>query len=264
MQKRSGVGNGNRPLLVARKVRKDHRKHVPAIDYSLSVVLPAYNEEGVIETILLDVLSKLNSWGIDFEIIVVNDGSRDQTAEIVSRVAATHPQVRLVNHPVNRGYGATLVTGFATASRDLTFFMDSDGQFTIDELYDFFSYMDSYDAVIGYRIERQDTWMRKLNAWGWKTLVGLVLGVHVRDIDCAFKLLRTEFLRQHPLETRGAMINAELLYKLQHAGCRWNEVGVQHLPRLAGKATGAKLSVILRAFRELFTYARKWQQEASI
>ncbi|MBO0780225.1 MAG: glycosyltransferase family 2 protein [Ktedonobacteraceae bacterium] len=229
--------------------------------HSLSVILPAYNEERVIATTVRDALDRMEKWGLDFEVIVVNDGSSDRTAAIVAEIAVSHPQVRLVNHPVNQGYGAALVSGFTAASKSLTFFMDSDGQFSIDELQHFFAYIDAYDSVIGYRIKRQDTWMRKLNAWGWKRLVGLVLDVHARDIDCAFKLLRTEFLRQNPLETRGAMISAELLYKLRRSGCAWKEVGVHHRPRLEGCATGAKPSVILRAFRELFTYARKWRSE---
>ena len=103
--------------------------------------------------------------------------------------------------------------------------------------------------------------MRKLNAWGWKLLIGWMLGVHVRDVDCAFKLLHTEFLHQHPLETRGAMINAELLYTLTQTGGTYKELAVHHLPRQTGRATGAKLSVIFRAFRELFAYAHKWHQE---
>jgi hypothetical protein len=96
---------------------------------------------------------------------------------------------------------------------------------------------------------------------GWKLLIGWVLGVHVRDVDCAFKLLHTDFLRQHPLETHRAMINAELLYTLKQAGGTYKELGVHHLPRQAGRATGASLSVILRAFRELFAYAYKWRRE---
>jgi hypothetical protein len=103
--------------------------------------------------------------------------------------------------------------------------------------------------------------MRKLNAWGWRLLIGWMLGVHVRDVDCAFKLLHTDFLRQHPLQARGAMINAELLYTLTQAGGTYKELSVQHLPRQAGHATGAKLSVILRAFRELFAYSYKWRRE---
>ena len=139
--------------------------------------------------------------------------------------------------------------------------MDSDGQFDIRDLARFFPLIEEYGAVLGYRIHRQDSWMRKLNAWGWKKLVGFVFGVHARDIDCAFKLFRAEFFRSHRLETRGAMINAEILYKLARAGYTYTELGVQHLPRRAGKATGAKLRVILRALGELFLYAEKWRKE---
>ncbi|GHO60367.1 glycosyltransferase family 2 protein [Ktedonobacter robiniae] len=229
--------------------------------HSLSVVLPAYNEEHVIAMTVHNVLTWLDRWGIDYEIIVINDGSKDRTAVLVAEISAVHPQVRLINHVTNQGYGAALVSGFAAASKSLTFFMDSDGQFAIEELRSFFSFIDTYDAVIGYRLNRQDTWMRKLNAWGWKFLVRLVLGVSVRDIDCAFKLLHTQLLRESPLETRGAMINAELLYKLKRADHSYKEIGVHHFPRRAGRATGAKVSVILRAFGELFSYAAKWKRE---
>ena len=235
----------------------------PTRSHSMSVVLPAYNEEQVIANTVFEVLHVLNAWRMDFEILVVNDGSTDQTGEIVEALALTgaHSRVRLITHATNEGYGASLVSGFAAATKELVFFMDSDGQFDIRDLQKFFPLIDTYDAVIGYRIDRQDSWMRKLNAWGWKQLIGWVLGVHVRDVDCAFKLLHTEFLRRHPLETRGAMINAELLYRLKQAGCTYKEIGVNHLPRLHGRATGARLSVILRAFRELFTYAREWHRQ---
>ena len=238
--------------------------HGQASKRSLSVVLPAYNEEQIIGQTVSHVLDVLSAWSIDFEIIVVNDGSADGTGAIVAALAEADPHVRLVTHATNQGYGAALVSGFAAATKNLTLFMDSDGQFDIDDLQRFFPYIDEYDAVIGYRLHRQDAWMRKLNAWGWKCLIDLVLDVHVRDIDCAFKLLRTSILHQHPLETRGAMINAELLYRLKRAGYTYREVGVQHLPRQGGRATGAKLSVIACAFRELFIYARKWRREEHI
>jgi glycosyltransferase involved in cell wall biosynthesis len=229
--------------------------------HSLSVILPAYNEAQVIASTVSTVQSVLDGWKVDFEIIVVNDGSTDQTGAILAALAATDPRIRFVTHTVNQGYGAALVSGFAAATRGLTFFMDADGQFDIRDLRTFFLFIDRYDAVIGYRMDRQDSWVRKLNAWGWKLLIGWVLGIYVRDVDCAFKLLHSDFLRQHPLETRGAMINAELLYTLTQAGGTYNELAVHHLPRQAGRATGAKLSVILRAFRELFAYAYKWRRE---
>ncbi len=197
---------------------------------SLSVILPAYNEEALITDTISHVMSTLSSWMQNFEVIVVNDGSKDRTGEIVADLATYDRRIRLVNHDI----------------RDLA---------------RFFPFIEEYGAVLGYRIHRQDTWMRKLNAWGWKKLVGFVFGVHARDIDCAFKLFRAEFFRTHRLETRGAMINAEILYKLARAGYTYTELGVQHLPRRAGKATGAKLRVILRALGELFLYAEKWRKE---
>jgi putative flippase GtrA len=159
----------------------------PISNHSLSIVLPAYNEEQVIAGTVSDILGVLSGWHMDFEVLVVNDGSTDRTGAIASALADTYPQVHPVTHSTNQGYGAALVSGFTAATKELTFFMDSDGQFDIRDLRQFFSYIDEYDAVIGYRINRQDSWMRKLNAWGWKLLIHGFLGVHVRDIDCAFK-----------------------------------------------------------------------------
>ena len=248
---------------VSTSLAQPHALHegTPITRHSLSVILPAYNEAQVIASTVSTVHSVLDGWKVDFEIIVVNDGSTDQTGAILAALAARDPRIRFVTHPVNQGYGAALVSGFAAATKELTFFMDADGQFDISDLRTFFLFIDRYDAVIGYRMDRQDSWMRKLNAWGWKLLIGWMLGVHVRDVDCAFKLLHTEFLHQHPLETRGAMINAELLYTLTQAGGTYKELAVHHLPRQTGRATGAKLSVIFRAFRELFAYTYKWRRE---
>ena len=229
--------------------------------HSLSVVLPAHNEERVILDTLSDVLETVSSWLKDFEVIVVNDGSTDATGALVTSFASLDYRIRLITHEHNQGYGAALVSGFAAATKDLTFFMDSDGQFDIRDLREFLPLIDEYDAVIGYRQDRQDTWVRKLNAWGWKLAVWFMLGVYVRDLDCAFKLLHTQFLHEHPLETRSAMINAELMYKLKHAGCTYTQLGVHHLPRQGGKATGANLKVILRAFRDLFRYSLRWKRE---
>lgn len=229
--------------------------------YSLSVILPAHNEEAAIAETVQSVVDTLTAWVEDFEVIVVNDGSQDATRAIVEALAANDPRVRLINHAINEGYGAALVSGFEAVNKDLAFFMDSDGQFDIRDLDRFFPFIGKYDAVLGYRIDRQDTWMRKLNAWGWKLLVSIVLGLHVRDVDCAFKLYRADFFHKHRLETRGAMINAELLYKFTRAGYTYTQLGVHHLPRHGGRATGAKPAVIARAFRELFTYAWKWHAE---
>lgn len=229
--------------------------------YSLSVIMPAHNEEIAIAGTVHAAVDAVSQWTQDFEIIVVNDGSKDQTQAIVEAIADTNPCVRMINHEVNRGYGAALVSGFEAITKDLAFFMDSDGQFDIHDLERFFPLIEKYDAVLGYRIDRQDTSVRKLNAWGWKMLVRLMFKLRIRDVDCAFKLYRAKFFHEHRLETRGAMINTEIMYKFKRAGYTYTEVGVRHLPRRGGRATGAKPSVIARAFREMFVYARKWHKE---
>lgn len=228
---------------------------------SLSVVLPAYNEEAVIGQTVSRAISALSRWTDDFEIIIVNDGSKDRTKECVERLAQGDARIRLLSHPVNRGYGAALATGFHSVEKDLVFFMDSDGQFDINDLGRFLPLINEYDAILGYRDPRQDPWLRKLNAWGWKQLVRRVFNVHVRDIDCAFKLYHAAFFHTLSLETTGAMINTEIMYKFNRAGYTYTEVGVRHLPREGGQATGAKPAVILRALREMFFFARKWRQE---
>ncbi len=228
---------------------------------SISVVLPAHNEEEAIATTVQDVIDTLSRWKLDFEVIVVDDGSHDDTGAILDTLSAVQTCLSVIHHPVNKGYGAALVSGFTATSKDLTFFMDSDGQFDIHDLEGFFPLIEHYDAVLGYRIDRQDTWVRKLNAWGWKILVWLVFKLPVRDVDCAFKLYRAKFFAQHHLETRGAMISTEILYKFRRAGYTYVEVGVRHLPRRGGKATGAKPAVIVRAFREMLFYTCKWHKE---
>ncbi len=228
---------------------------------SISAVLPAHNEEAAIASTVSSVLETLAGWMSDFEVIVVNDGSQDSTGAILDAIALENPHLKVIHHPFNQGYGAALISGFEACRKDLVFFMDSDGQFDIRDLEHFFPLLAEYDAVLGYRIRRQDTWMRKVNAWGWKMLVRTIFGVQVRDVDCAFKIYTGKFFREQHLETRGAMINTEILYKLKRAGYTYTQIGVHHLPRNGGKATGAKPIVILRAFRELFAYAWKWHRE---
>ena len=228
---------------------------------SLSVVLPAYNEEAVIATTIARVFQALSRMVADFEILVVNDGSKDRTGAIVAAIAAQEPRVRLITHQVNQGAGAALVSGFIRASKAYTFYMDSDGQFDIYDLVRLLPHVGEYDGVFGYRLDRQDSWIRKLNAWGWKQVVRFVFNVRIRDIDCAFKIFRTDYFRQVSLEARGALLLTEAVYKFVRLGYTYTEVSVKHLPREGGQPSGAKPSVILRAFKEMFYYASKWYIE---
>jgi putative flippase GtrA len=228
---------------------------------SISIVLPAYNEEAVIATTVARVFQALSRMVTDFEILVVNDGSKDRTGAIVAAIAAQEPRVRLVTHQVNQGAGAALVSGFIRATKAYTFYMDADGQFDIHDLVHLLPHLGEYDGVFGYRLDRQDPWVRKLNSWGWNQVVRFVFNIKIKDIDCAFKIFRTDFFHQVVLEARGALLLTEVVYKFARAGYNYTEVPVQHLPREGGNPTGARPSVILRAFKELFFYAAKWHEE---
>jgi glycosyltransferase involved in cell wall biosynthesis len=224
---------------------------------SISAVLPAYNEEENIGLTLEVVVNTLEPLVDDYEVIAVDDGSRDTTAARVEEVAARYPQVRLVRHPVNRGYGAALYTGFTSGTKEWVFFTDSDRQFDVTELGKLLPLTEEADLVVGYRAPRKDPFMRVLFGWGWSALVTLLFGYTARDIDCAFKLFRREIIERVTIHSRGATFSAEFLVRSKRAGYTIREVPVTHLPRLAGSQTGARLDVITRAFRELVRF--RWQ-----
>jgi glycosyltransferase involved in cell wall biosynthesis len=219
---------------------------------SVSAVLPAYNEEAIIADTARTMARVLRGLVPDYEVIVVNDGSRDATAACVEAVSREDAAVRLISHPVNRGYGAALATGFSAAAKDWIFITDGDKQFDVSELAGFLPAMDGCDLVIGFRHPRRDPLMRRLNGWGWNRLVRLLFGAVARDVDCAFKLFRREVWESIRVESGGATFSAEFLIKARRAGFLVREQRVTHLPRTAGRATGARPDVILRAFRDLF------------
>jgi glycosyltransferase involved in cell wall biosynthesis len=219
---------------------------------SISAVLPAFNEEQVIAASVAAMVKTFEAIGADYEVIVVNDGSRDRTAEILTRLGQENPCVRMVSHERNQGYGAAVWTGFISATKDLVFLTDGDKQFDVDELSLLLPMMDGADMVIGYRHKRADPPLRLLNAWGWKLLVNGLFGYTARDIDCAFKLFRRRILDRVDVHSRGATFSAEFLIKARRLGYVIRERAVSHYPRPAGQATGAKPAVILRAFRELW------------
>lgn len=230
--------------------------------YSISVALPAYNEEENIRPMVLEVVevfAGLVAGGqvSDYEVIVVNDGSKDNTAQAVEALSSEISTVRLVNHEVNKGYGAAVYTGFVSARKDLVFLTDSDKQFDVSDIVKLLPLMDEADLVAGYRAPRRDPFKRRLFGMGWSALVTVLFGYTVRDVDCAFKLFRREIIESIDVESRGATFSAEFLVRAKRKGYRFKEVPVTHLPRVAGTQTGAKMYVILRAFRELIRF--RWQ-----
>jgi glycosyltransferase involved in cell wall biosynthesis len=229
----------------------------PKRDIHLSIVLPAHNEEENIEDAIAAATAAAERLVAGHEIVVVDDGSSDSTAVRVRRAAEADPRIRLVQHDRNRGYGEALRSGFLESRLDLIFFTDADLQFDMDELVLLLPYAGTVDVVAGYRINRQDTLTRRVNARAWNWLVRVLFYVPVRDIDCAFKLFDRRVLREVDIESVGAMVNTELMVKLGRSGASVVEVGVHHRPRRAGEARGASPRVIATALREIMRMRRR-------
>jgi glycosyltransferase involved in cell wall biosynthesis len=224
---------------------------------SLSVIFPAFNEEANIKRTVESAREILPKIAEKWEIIVVDDGSKDTTRDICDELIELYPEVRAVHHQQNKGYGAALKSGILAAQFALIFFTDSDGQFDLLELESLIRWSKDHDMVIGYRGKRQDPPHRLLNAFGWNLLVRMVLGVKVRDIDCAFKLFRREVFDRIQIRSVGAMVNTEILAQATSLGMSMRQIRVSHYPRQYGKPSGANLRVIAKAFREL---VRLWRQ----
>jgi glycosyltransferase involved in cell wall biosynthesis len=220
---------------------------------SISLVLPAHNEAENIGPMLLQAREVLPRFAKEHEVIVVDDGSLDDTAGVVG----AFPEVLLLRHERNRGYGAALRTGLRAARLEWVFFTDADLQFNLEDLEGLIEASAEVDIVAGYRAPRRDPRGRRLLAWGWGRLVRWLYGLRVRDVDCAFKLFRREVLTAIPIESVGAFINTEILVRARAEGFRIEEIPVRHYPRRAGDPSGARPRVILRALRELILLRRR-------
>ena len=223
---------------------------------TLSYFFPAHNEEANLEGLVSEALATLPSLADTFEIVIVDDGSRDATGRMADDLAAAHPGiVRAVHHPTNLGYGAALRSGFRAARHDDVAFTDGDRQFRVADvgrLIERMAALDRPDVVVGFRIKRADPLVRTLYARAYRLANRIFFGLRVRDVDCACKLFRRAALEGLAVDSGGAFFSAELLIKLQAAGRSVAEVGVPHHPRTAGSATGAKPSVVFRAVRDFW------------
>ncbi len=223
----------------------------PASVPSISVFFPCYNEAENIAPLVdktLTILSKLTG---DFESIIVDDGSTDGTGKVIDTLASDIDTIKAVHHEKNSGYGAALQSGFRAATKELVFYTDGDGQFDIAEMPKLLPMMKQYDIVSCYRINRQEGLIRKINAWAWTKLVCWMFGMKIKDIDCGFKLFKRRIFDNIEIRSTGALIDAEILARATRKGYTVTQAGVHHYPRKTGEQSGANLSVIFRAFKEL-------------
>lgn len=228
---------------------------------NLSVFLPAYNEEANLERTVKNVIENLEKNVSQWEIVIVDDGSKDKTGPIADKLAKADKNISVIHHHPNRGYGAAFKSGLYGTKYSWISFIDSDGQFDFKEIGRFIATQEKTqaDMVIGYYLGRKVTFTRKLNSKLWQLLVYLLFGLNVRDIDCGFKLISKKVVDTIPRlqSERGAFISSEFLIKAKKKGFKIVEIGVQHYPRKFGEATGAKLNVIVQSFIDLFKLWRK-------
>jgi len=228
---------------------------------ALSVVVPSYNEEASIAATIESVSSAVRATGIPHEILAVNDGSSDRTGEVIRGMLPRIPELRLVEHFPNRGYGGALRAGFDAARHEWIAFLPGDNQFDPSDIVRLLAQAGRADIISGVRTNRQDAFVRRVNAFGWNAVVRLLFGRLCRDIDCGFKLFRRAVLGRVTITSNGAMIDTELLAGAKARGFVVADVPVTHLPRTSGHPTGANVTVILRAFRDLGRFRlRLWRE----
>ena len=208
-------------------------------------------------------LAVLPGFADELEVIIVDDGSNDDTENEGRRLADVHPQVRYVRHDLNRGYGEALRTGLKTASGDVVLWTDGDQQFDLRELHRLWPLLERGDVIAGYRIRRADPAHRLFIAWTYNRVLRVVFGLKTRDVDCAFKLVKKVVADSISPNSGGAFFSAEFLLRARRAGYQVVEVGVNHYPRKLGSAKGATPAVILRTFREMFALRRAFRERGT-
>jgi glycosyltransferase involved in cell wall biosynthesis len=225
---------------------------MPSTVPSISAFFPCYNDACTIEDMVLTAADTLRALTDDFEVIVVNDGSEDESDEVLAQLQARCPYLRVVTHATNRGYGGALQSGFAVASRELVFYTDGDGQYDPRELAEFIAQLAPEDDVVqGWKIKRHDPWYRSVIGWSYCQFVRFAFGLRTRDVDCDFRLIRRRVLESFALTSTDGSISVELVSRIERAGFQVREAPVHHYPRPCGRSQFFRVRAIARTFWQL-------------
>ena len=228
----------------------------------LSALMPAYNEQEVLPVAMEEAVAALEDLCDTWELVIVDDGSTDGTPEILRQAAQAEPRIRVITQERNSGYSQALMRGFSECRYEAIFYTDADAQFDLHDIVDLYPQLAQYDMVTGYRVGRQDRWIRSVTSGVYNRLQGWMLGLQVHDVNCAFKLFRRSFFDSVQLASDGFLIDAELYARAQKAGLTWAQVGVRHRPRELGSTT-VKVSTILETLRELRALKSQVHREPS-
>lgn len=220
----------------------------------ISFFCPAFNEEGNLEKFIYSVLPVLREVTNSFEIIIVDNGSQDNTPAIADNLAKKITGTRVIHHEFNREYGGALKSGFNNCQNDLVVYTDSDNQYDFNDFKKFLAFIDKFDVVIGYRLIRHDSAYRIFQSAIFNTIIKALFGLKLRDINCSFKLYRREVLDNIDIVSNSSFIDAEMLIKARNKGYAIFEIPVSHFPRKSGKASGAKPAAVLITLKEIFNF----------
>jgi glycosyltransferase involved in cell wall biosynthesis len=219
---------------------------------SLTAFFPAYNDQHTIEGIVRTVADEIRKVTNDFEVLVVNDGSKDQTGIILDRLATELPFLRVIHHERNKGYGAALITGFKNSHKDLIFYTDGDGQYDVRELHNLLAHLKpNIDLVNGYKVKRADPWYRIWIGATYRRAMRWAFCLSIRDVDCDFRLFRKYVFDRITLESQSGVICVEMAKKFERAGFRMAEVPVSHYPRMYGRSEFFRVRHLAHTFRGL-------------
>lgn len=220
---------------------------------SLSVFFPAYNDAPSLPSLIRKTFAVLERYVADYEVIVVNDGSRDNTGEVLEELRREYaPRLRVVTHPRNRGYGGALRTGFASATKDFVFYTDGDGQYDVEELPHLLKAVSCDTGLVnGYKLERNDPAHRVWIGTIYNLCARLLFQIRIRDIDCDYRLIRRTLLDKIRLTSTSGTICVELVRKLELSGCEVKEIGVHHYPRLYGTSQFFRVRSLAVTFYQL-------------
>lgn len=231
-------------------------------DIRLSAFFPAYYDEKNIGKVVSKAVEVLESLNLkDYEITVIEDGSPDNTAQVADELAKLYPKVKVIHHEKNMGYGATLWEGFTTARFEYVFYTDGDNQFDLDELRKFVALIPYSDMVVGYRKKKQYSTYRKLTSFVYNFILRIAFDIDFIDIDCAFKIIKTDLFKKISVSTKDAFIDAEIIINASLLGYTFTEVGVSHLPRVGGLSTAARPSIIFRTIGEIISFRKIYKQK---